>query len=161
MLHRTGLYYKPALPSEWELELRKRIDKLNTDFPYYGSRKIAVTLGREGFLVSRKRVQRIMADMGLMSVYPRRRNLSEANPEHRKYPYLLRGITASYPNHIWGTDITYVRLKGGWMYLTVILDWYSRYVVSWAMSEQLTTDFVIDALEKALYNPKLPKIYLL
>ena len=134
----------------WELELRWRIDKINTDYPYYGSRKIAAVLRGESFIVSRKKVQRLMAEMGLLSVYPRRRNLSEANPEHRKYPYLLRGITAAYPNHIWGTDITYVRLKGGWMYLTVILDWYSRYVVSWTMSDQLTTDFVVEALENAL-----------
>jgi putative transposase len=144
------LYYVPVPPTEWELELRRHIDKINTNYPYYGSRKIAAALGNEGFLVSRKKVQRLMLGMGLLSVYPHRRNLSEANPEHRKYPYLLRGVTAEYPNHIWGTDITYVRLKGGWMYLTVILDWYSRYVLSWAMSDQLTTDFVVEALEKAL-----------
>jgi putative transposase len=149
-LNRTGLYDVPVSPSAWELELRRRIDELNTECPYYGSRKIAASLGEEGFLVSRKKVQRLMAEMGLLSVYPRRRNLSKANPEHKKYPYLLRGVTAMYPNHIWGTDITYVRLKGGWMYLTVILDWYSRYVVSWAMSEELTTNFVIEALERAL-----------
>jgi len=149
-LNRTGLYYVPVSPTAWELELRCHIDKLNTGFPYYGSRKIATVLGEQGFLVSRKKVQRLMAKMGLLSVYPRRRNLSEGNPEHKKYPYLLRGVKAEYPNHIWGTDITYVRLKGGWMYLTVILDWYSRYVVSWTMSEQLTTDFVIEALEIAL-----------
>jgi putative transposase len=150
MLNRTGLYYVPKLPIERELELRRRIDKLNTDYPYYGSRKITAVLCEEGFGVSRKKVQSLMAEMGLLSVYPHRRNLSEGNPEHRKYPYLLRGVTAEYPNHIWGTDITCVRLKGGWMYLTVILDWYSRYVLSWAMSDQLTTDFVIKALEEAL-----------
>jgi len=149
-LNRTGLYYVPVPPTKWELELRRRVDQLNTDFPYYGSRKITSTLGEEGFLVSRKRVQRLMAEMGLLSIYPHRRNLSEANPVHKKCPYLLRGVTAAYPNHVWGTDITYVRLKGGWMYLTVILDWYSRYVISWSMSEQLTTDFVIEALSMAL-----------
>jgi putative transposase len=149
-LNRTGLYYVPVSPTAWELELRRSIDRLNTDYPYYGSRKIAAALREEGFLVARKRVQRLMAEMGLLSIYPRRRNLSEANPAHKKYPYLLRGVTARYPNHIWGTDITYVRLKGGWMYLTVILDWYSRYVLSWSMSEELSTDFVIEALEKAL-----------
>ena len=156
-LNRTGLYYVPVTPTAWELKLRRRIDRLNTDYPYYGSRKISATLVEEGFLVSRKKVQRLMAEMGLLSVYPRRRSLSEANPEHRKYPYLLRGIRAAYPNHIWGTDITYVRLRGGWMYLTVILDWYSRYVVSWTMSDQLTTDFVLEALEKAL-SKALPEI---
>jgi putative transposase len=153
-LNRTGLYYVPTSPTAWELELRRRIDKLNTDYPYYGSRKIAAVLGEEGFLVSRKRVQRLMAEMGLLSVYPHRKNLSTANPEHKKYPYLLRGVTAEYPNHIWGTDITYVRLKGGWMYLTVILDWYSRYVISWSMSEELSTDFVVEALEKALMRER-------
>jgi len=156
-LNRAGLYYVPASPTALELELRQRIDSINTDFPYYGSRKIAAVLRDEGFIVSRKRVQRLMVVMGLLSVYPRRRNLSEANPEHGKYPYLLRGVTAAYPNHIWGTDITYVRLKGGWMYLTVILDWYSRYVVSCTMSDQLTTDFVIEALEMAL-SKSLPEI---
>jgi putative transposase len=128
-LNRTGLYYVPAPPTAWELELRRRIDKLNTDYPYYGSRKISAALGGEGFLVSRKRVQRLMVEMGLLSIYPRQRNLSKANPAHKKYPYLL---------------------KGGWMYLTVILDWYSRYVVAWSMSQELTTDFVIEALEMAL-----------
>ena len=149
-LNRTGLYYSPVSLTEWDLELRRRVDMLNTDYPYYGSRKIAASLGNEGFPVSRKKVQRLMEEMGLLSVYPRRRNLSEANPAHKKYPYLLRGVTAEYPNHIWGTDITYVRLKGGWMYLTIILDWYSRYVLSWSMSDRLTTDFVIEALEMAL-----------
>jgi putative transposase len=94
------LYYAPVSPTAWELELRRRIDKLNTDYPYYGSRKIAAVLGEEGFLVSRKKVQRLMAEIGLLSVYPHRRNLSEGNPEHKKYPYLLRGVMAEYPNHI-------------------------------------------------------------
>jgi putative transposase len=156
-LNRTGLYYVPASPSAWELALRQCIDRLNTDYPYYGSRKIAAVIGDEGFLVSRKKVQRLMIEMGLLSVYPRRRNLSKANLEHKKYPYLLRGVTAAYPNHIWGTDIAYVRLKGGWMYLAVILDWYSRYVVSWTMSEQLTTEFVVETLEEAL-SKALPAI---
>lgn len=149
-LNRTGLYYVPVPTTERELKLRRCIDKLNTDYPYYGSRKIAAALCNEGCIVSRKTVQRLMCEMGLLAIYPRRRNLSEANPEHKKYPYLLKGVTAAYPNHIWGTDITYVRLKGGWMYLTVILDWYSRYVVSWAMSEQMTTELVLEALEAAL-----------
>ena len=156
-LNRTGLYYAPASPTDFELALRQHIDRLNTDFPYYGSRKIVSVLGEEGFLVSRKRVQRLMAEMGLLTVYPRQRNLSKANPAHKKYPYLLRGVTAAHPNHIWGTDITYVRLKGGWMYLTVILDWYSRYVVSWSMSEQLTVDFVVEALDTAM-SKALPEI---
>jgi putative transposase len=88
---------------------------VNTDYPYYGSRKIASVLGNEGYIISRKKVQHLMKEMGLLAIYPSRRNLSEGNPAHKKYPYLLKGVAAAYPNHIWGTDITYVRLKGGWM----------------------------------------------
>jgi putative transposase len=91
-----------------------------------------------------------MHEMGLLAMYPTRKlNLSANKPERRKFPYLLRGMEALYPNHIWGTDITYVRLKGGWMYLTVILDWYSRYVLSWSMSDTLETSFVLEALSEA------------
>lgn len=149
-LNRTGLYYRPAGPTEEELKLRAEVDRLNTDYPSYGSRKIAATLRNGGWAVSRKRVQRLMHEMGLVAIYPGKKlNLSANMIEHRKFPYLLRGINALYPNHIWGTDITYVRLKGGWMYLTVILDWYSRYVLSWSMSDTLTTDFVLEALSRA------------
>ena len=91
-----------------------------------------------------------MHEMGLLSIYPvKKPNLSANVAEHKKFPYLLRGVEALYPNHIWGTDITYVRLKGGWMYLTVIMDWYSRYILSWSMSDNMGTDFVIEALEEA------------
>jgi putative transposase len=149
-LNRTGLYYHPSLPTEAELALRASVDRLNTDYPYYGSRKIAATLRNGGVLVSRKKIQSLMQEMGLLSVYPKKKmNLSENDGEYKKFPYLLREIKALYPNHIWGTDITYVRLQGGWMYLTVILDWYSRYVVSWSMSDTLETGFVLEALEEA------------
>jgi putative transposase len=148
-LNRTGLYYIRQALSEEELALRKWIDRLNTDYPCYGSRRLAVLLKNAGFVISRKKVQRLMAAMGLLAIYPHKRSLSQSDPAHKKYPYLLKGVKALYPNHIWGTDITYVRLKGGWMYLTVILDWYSRYVVSWSLSDQMTTDFVIELLNQA------------
>jgi putative transposase len=149
-LNRTGLYYSPAEPTEEELKLRAAVDRLNTDNPSYGSRKIAATLRNGGWCVSRKKVQRLMREMGLAAIYPSRKlNLSANRIEHQKFSYLLRGVEASHPNHIWGTDITYVRLKGGWMYLTVILDWYSRYVVSWSMSDTLATDLVLEALDGA------------
>lgn len=149
-LNRTGLYYCPKVSTEEELALRTTIDGLNTDYPYYGSRKIAAVLRRGGIEVSRKKVQRLMHEMGILSVYPAKKlNLSANRTEYKKYPYLLRGVEALYPNHIWGTDITYVRLKGGWMYLTVILDWYSRYVLSWSMSDTLETSFVLAALREA------------
>jgi putative transposase len=149
-LNRTGLYYKAVGLTEEELKLRAEIDRLNTDYPYYGSRKIAAVLRKGGWRISRKKVQRLMLEMGLVAVYPRKKmNLSSNMEEHRKFPYLLRGVNAEYPDHIWGTDITYVRLKGAWMYLTVILDWYSRYVLSWSLSETLATDFVLEALNGA------------
>jgi putative transposase len=149
-LNRTGLYYKAVGLTEEELKLRAEIDRLNTDHPYYGSRKIAAVLRKGGWTVSRKKVQRLMHEMGLVAVYPRKKkDLSSNMEEHRKFPYLLRGVSAEYPDHIWGTDITYVRLKGGWMYLTVILDWYSRYVLSWSLSETLAMEFVLEALDSA------------
>lgn len=158
-LNRTGLYYRSKGPREEELELRARLDGLNTDYPYYGSRRITEILRKGGFEVSRKRVQRLMAEMGLIAIYPGKKqpNLSASDSDHEKFPYLLRGVEALYPNHIWGTDITYVKLKGGWMYLTVILDWYSRYVVSWSMSDTLVTDFVLEALSLA-FEKSCPQI---
>jgi putative transposase len=111
-LNRTGLYYRPAVPTEEELALRAAMDRINTEFPYYGSRKLTAVLRKGGFEVSRKKVQRLMHEMGLLSIYPvKKPNLSGNVVEHKKFPYLLRGVEASYPNHIWGTDITYVRLK--------------------------------------------------
>jgi putative transposase len=149
-LNRTGLYYKAVGVTDEELKLRAAIDKLNTDYPYYGSRRICVVLRRGNWTISRKKVQRLMHEMGLLAVYPRKKlKLSDNAEEHRKFPYLLRGVSAQCPDHIWGTDITYVRMKGGWMYLAVILDWYSRYILSWSMSDVLSTDFVLESLAGA------------
>lgn len=157
-LNRTGLYYRPAKPTEYELRLRAEVDRLNTDHPSYGSRMIAATLRTDGFTISRKKIQSLMHQMGLIAIYPTKKlNLSASTTEHRRYPYLLRDVDALYPNHIWGTDITYVRLKGGWMYLTVILDWFSRYVVSWSLSDTLGADFVLEALDSA-FDKACPQI---
>ena len=157
-LNRTGLYYHPKALTKEDLTLRASIDQLNTDYPYYGSRKIAAVLRHVGIEVSRKKVQRLMHEMGILSVYPvKKLNLSANRTEYKKYPYLLRGVEALYPNHIWGTDITYVKLRGGWMYLTVILDWYSRYVLSWSMSDTLETSFVLEALSAA-FTKGCPRI---
>jgi putative transposase len=128
----------------------KEIDKVYTEFPYYGSRRIAKDLSRNlSKKVNRKRTQRLMRVMGIEAIYPKPR-LSRIDPGHTIYPYLLRGIKASYPNHIWGTDITYIPLTKGWMYLVAIIDWFSRYVVSWQLSDTLAVGFCIEALEKAL-----------
>ena len=146
-LNRTGLYYVPEPLSKEELLLRRRIDEIHTDQPCYGSRRIGAILSREGLGASRKRVQRLMRDMGIIAIYPGPK--LSVGDESPKFPYLLRGVDINHPNHTWGSDITYVRLKGGFMYLTVFLDWYSRYVISWSFSDSLSAGFVVDALEDA------------
>lgn len=148
-LSRTSLYYQPVPPAAEEIKLKHRIDELFTAYPFYGSRRITAQLRRETWTINRKRVQRCMREMGLVAVYPGP-NLSQPAPGHQIYPYLLRNVTASYPNHIWGIDITYIRLQHGWMYLVALLDWYSRYVVSWALDQTLELPFVLAAVDHAL-----------
>jgi putative transposase len=147
-LNRSGLYYQPAPPPPEEIALKHRIDELYTQCPFYGSRKITAILSRDQ-PVNRKAVQRHMREMGLAGICPGR-NLSKNSLEHRVFPYLLRHVTSSYPNHVWGIDITYIRLHGGWMYLVAILDWFSRYVVSWELDQTLEMDFVLTTVERAL-----------
>jgi putative transposase len=148
-ISRSSLYYQPVEPSAEEVRLKHRIDEIYTCYPFYGSRRIRAKLNREGWQINRKRVQRCMREMGLVAVYPGP-NLSKPAPGHKIYPYLLRNVTASYPDHVWGIDITYIRLQKGWMYLVAILDWYSRYVVSWALDQTLEMPFVLDAVDRAL-----------
>lgn len=147
-LNRSSLYYQPAAVSERELMIKHRIDELYTRYPFYGSRRITAEL-RQEMRINRKTVQRYMAEMGLVALYPGP-NLSQRNPTHAVYPYLLRGLTASYSNHVWGIDITYIRLRRSWMYLVAILDWYSRYVVSWELAQSLELEFVLLAVDHAL-----------
>ena len=152
-LARSTYYYQPnKLPevSRKDEVLMKEIDKVYTEFPYYGSRRIARQLFEDlGKKVNRKRVQRLMRIMGIEAIYPKP-CLSKPEPGHTIYPYLLKGVSAGYPNHVWGTDITYIPLKKGWLYLVAILDWYSRYVISWELSDTLSVDFCVEALKKAL-----------
>jgi putative transposase len=143
------LYYQPVPPPPEEVAIKHRIDELYTAHPFYGSRKLTVLLEPEFAPINRKRVQRYMREMGIAGISPGP-NLSKRALEHRVYPYLLRSITAQAPNHIWGCDITYVRLRAGWLYLVAILDWFSRYVVSWALDDTLELPFVLDALGQAL-----------
>jgi putative transposase len=128
----ASLFYQPVPPSPRELAIKRRIDEVYTAHPYYGSHKITVVL-RSEFDVSRPTVQAYMREMGLAAVVPGPYT-SKPAPQHLIYPYLLRHVTASHANHIWGIDITYIRLPQGWLYLTAVLDWYSRYVLSWALS---------------------------
>ena len=152
-LSRSSLYYQPVPSTVEEIRLKHRIDELYTCHPFYGSRRIRAILGREGWHINRKRVQHCMREMGLVAVFPGP-NLSKPAPGHKIYPYLLRHVTASYPNHVWGIDITYIRLQQGWMYLVAILDWYSRFVVSWALDQTLEMPFVVDAVDRALQRAK-------
>jgi putative transposase len=148
-LNRTHLYYVPQPPSAEELALKRRIDELFTARPYYGVRKITAQLRKDGCLATHKAVARHMREMGLAAIYPGP-NLSKRAHAHAVYPSLLRSVSAQRPNHIWGIDITYIRLHQGWMYLVAILDWYSRYIVSWALDQTLQAGFVLEAVEAAL-----------
>jgi len=148
-LNRTSLYYKKRPIPAKKLEIMNNIDEIYTEFPVYGSRRMTEELKNLGYKISRPTVSDYMKEMGIEAVYPKP-NLSKPRPEHKIYPYLLRNITASYPNHVWGTDITYIRMNGSFMYLAAFLDWYSRYVVSWELSNSLEDDFVVYALNCAL-----------
>ena len=148
-LHRSGLYYQPCSPSAAEVALKHRIDEIYTATPFYGSRRISEQLRREGFDTCRETVRQSMREMGLQAIYPRP-NLSRRRLEDKIYPYLLKNVAAAYPDHIWGIDITYIRLTRGWLYLVAVLDWYSRYVVSWQLSDSLELPFVLTAIDQAL-----------
>ncbi len=148
-LSRASLYYRPVAPSAEEIALKHRIDEIYTDYPFYGSRRITVQLRREQQVINRKTVQRYMREMGLAGICPGP-NLSRRNLEHRIYPYLLRGLQIVRPNQVWGIDITYIRLRQDWMYLVALLDWYSRYIVSWELDLTLEMAFVLRAVERAL-----------
>lgn len=152
----SSLFYKRVLPSTRELAIKRRIDEIYTAHPYYGSRKIAVIL-RPELGVSRPTVQAYMREMGIFAIVPGP-NTSKPAPEHQIYPYLLKNVSAEHPNHIWGIDITYIRLQPGWLYLTAVLDWYSRYILSWALSQTLELDFVLTAVDNALFQAK-PEIW--
>jgi putative transposase len=148
-LSRSSYYYEPATESPENLALMTLIDREYTAHPFRGSRGMTAWLKREGHEVNRKRIQRLMRLMGLEAVYPKPR-LSVGGANHKVYPYLLRGVSIERPNQVWSTDITYIPMPNGFMYLTAVLDWYSRYVLSWRLSNTLDTDFCLEALEEAL-----------
>lgn len=143
-ISRSSLYYEPQPVSLETLTVMNGIDRIYTAHPFYGSRRIAKDLG-----VNRKQIQRLMREMGYEAIYPKP-NLSKNTLPHPIYPYLLRGVTAKHPNHIWGTDITYIRMAKGFLYLTAYLDWFSRFVLSWKLSTTLETEFVMEAAREAL-----------
>lgn len=156
-LSRSSYYYQPSQDSAFDEQLMRLIDEEYTRHPYYGSRRIRACLQRQGYAVNRKRIQRLMGRMGIAAIYPKPR-LSQAVNTHQTFPYLLRDIVIDYPNQVWCTDITYIRMVRGFVYLMAIMDWYSRYVVSWAVSTTMETAFCLEALDEALQQAK-PSIF--
>lgn len=154
---RSSYYFDPKPETTENLMLMELIDQEYTKHPFYGTRRITVWLKERGYCVNRKRVQRLMRTMGLEAICPKR-NLSKGKREHKIYPYLLRGVKIARSNQVWSTDITYVKMRGGFMYLTSIMDWYSRYVLSWKLSNSLEVSFCLEALEEALKTGK-PEIF--
>lgn len=148
-LSRSSYYYEPAIESAENLSLMALIDKEYTAHPFLGSRRLATWLRGEGHAINRKRVQRLMRLMGLEAVYPKPR-LSAGGAGHKVYPYLLRNVVIERVNQVWSTDITYIPMPRGFMYLTAVIDWHSRYVLSWKLSNTLDVGFCIEALDEAL-----------
>ena len=149
---RSSLYYRPKGASEADLSLMGEMDRQYLETPFYGSRRMRAWLDRQGMPVSRKRVQRLMRVMGLRAIY-RRPRTSQPAPEHRVYPYLLRNARVTRPNQVWAADITYLAMGRGFLYLVVVMDWHSRYVVPWGLSNTLEAAFCTEAL--ALGRPKV------
>jgi putative transposase len=157
-LSRSGMYYEPVATSPDELALMRRIDEIHLKYPFYGSRKVSLELRNEGREANRKRVQRLMRLMGLEAMAPKPKT-SEPHPEHVVYPYLLRGLAISRVNHVWATDITYIPMKAGFVYLVAIMDWYSRRVLSWQLSNTLDSSFCVEALQRAFEGFGQPEIF--
>ena len=155
-LPRASLYYEPRGETDENLRYMRLIDEEYTRHPYYGTRRMTEWLKREGYPANRKRVSRLMQLMGLAAIYPGPR-LSRGD-ESKKYPYLLGNLKIDHPNQVWCTDITYIRLRTGFVYLTAVMDWYSRYVLSWKLSTNLEVGFCLEALDEALRRGH-PKIF--
>lgn len=157
-LTRSGYYRELVAESAENLKLMKLIDEEYTRHPFFGTRQMRNYLNRQGYRVNRKRVQRLMRLMGLASVAPKKRSTVPCDG-HRIYPYLLRNLEIYRPNQVWCSDLTYIRLKGGFVYLTVVMDWYSRYVLSWEISVTMDDGFCVSALERALRLHACPEIF--
>jgi len=157
-VNRSSLYYEPVGPDSEELALMRRMDELHLKHPFFGSRMMTQTLKAEGLEVNRKRVQRLMRVMGLESIAPKPKT-SKPAPEHAVYPYLLRKLKISRVNQVWAADITYIPMSRGFAYLVAIIDWYSRRVLAWRLSNTLETGFCLEALQEALSRYRRPEIF--
>ncbi len=148
-LNRSTVYYQPKPVSGVDLMLMRRMDEMHLQRPFYGSRRLRDWLQDEGHDINRKRVQRLMRRMGIMALYPKT-HISRPGKGHKIYPYLLRGLTIDHPNQVWATDISYIPMAKGFVYVMAIMDWYSRKVLSWRVSNSMDTDFCVEALEEAI-----------
>jgi putative transposase len=155
---RSSFYYQALPPSVEELAMMRLLDEQYLETPFYGSRKMTVFLQSRGYPVGRKRVQRLMREMGLFAIYPKP-NTSKAHPAHQIYPYLLRGLSITTANQVWCTDITYIPGVKGHFYLVAVMDWYSRKVLSWRISNTLEVEFCVEALSEALSSYPKPEIF--
>ena len=156
-VNRSGLYYQAVGESAENLLLMRLLDEQYTRAPFYGSRKMTEWLATEGHAVNRKRVSRLMELMGIEAVYPKPK-LSQPGEGHRIYPYLLRGTTVDRVNQVWSTDITYIRMAQGFLYLVAVMDWFSRFVLSWSLSLTMEVEFCVEALKRALRRGQ-PEIF--
>jgi len=156
-LPKSTYYYKKADIPQEDVDFMNAIDKVYTKYPYYGARRISREMRNRGFNIGRKRVRRLMRIMGIQAIY-QKPNTSKPNPEHKVYPYLLKGMVINKPNQVWCTDITYIRLAHGWGYLMAVMDWHSRRVISWGVSSTMDVEFCIRVLEDALKQGK-PQIF--
>lgn len=158
-ISRGSFYYRPAGLTDLDLKLMEKMDELFTENPTRGTRRLSKALKKRfGLLAGRDKVRHLMGIMGISAIYPKK-NLSNANKLHKKYPYLLRGLEITGVDQVWSTDITYIRLKKGFVYLTAVIDWYSRYVLSWRISTTLDRRFCIEALNEALEKHGQPEIF--
>lgn len=159
MLTRSSYYRRVQGESEENLALMRLIDEEYLRHPFFGTRKMRDYLVRLGYKVNRKRVQRLMRLMGLESIAPRKKGTTVPDKAHKVYPYLLRGLLIDRPNQVWVSDITYIPIRGGFVYLTAVMDWYSRYVLSWEVSITMDDSFCVSALERALRGYQKPEIF--
>jgi putative transposase len=155
---RSTLYYQPAPVDPDDLALMRRMDELYTASPFYGSRRMVAVLRRDGWTVNRKRVRRLMRMMGLEAVY-QKPNTSQSHPDHKIYPYLLRGLAIDRPNQVWCADITYIPMAKGFVYLVAVMDWFSRRVLSWRLSITMEANFCVEALQEAIQRHGRPDIF--
>ena len=157
-ISRSSLYYEPVAVTAADLALMRRMDELHLEYPFAGSRMLRDLLAADGSKVGRRHVTTLMRNMGIEAVY-RRPNTSKPAAGHKIYPYLLRGLPIVRPNQVWATDITYIPMARGFVYLTAVMDWFARRILAWRLSITMETDFCIEALEEALANHDHPEIF--